>query len=83
MLRRGLDRPRLIRRKIGLVEFTKLNGDAILVNPYQIEAIELIPESKIIMLNGRFHIVKEGKEEIIERITRYRQKICSIINLEV
>lgn len=58
-----------------VVEFKKLNGEVILINPFQIEAVELIPESKVIMMNGRFHIVMEDKEEIIQRITRYRKEI--------
>ncbi|MBC5689342.1 flagellar FlbD family protein [Mediterraneibacter sp. NSJ-55] len=66
-----------------MVEFTKLNGSSILINPFQIEYVELIPDSKIIMMNGRFHIVKEGKEEIIERITQYRKEICRMADLEV
>lgn len=60
-----------------MIEFTKLNGDTILINPFQIECVEVIPESKIIMMNGRFHIIKEQKDEIIDRITRYRKEICT------
>ncbi len=66
-----------------MVEFTKLNGSIILINPFQIEYVELIPESKIIMMNGRFHIVKENEDEIIQRITQYRRSICGKADLEV
>ena len=37
--------------------------------------IETIPESKVIMMNGRFHIVKESVEEIIEKTIEYNSKI--------
>lgn len=65
-----------------MVEFTKLNGSIILINPFQIEYVELIPESKIIMMNGHFHIVKEAEDEIIRRITQYRRTVCMKADLE-
>lgn len=65
-----------------MVEFKKLNGEVILINPFQIEAVEVIPDSKIIMMNGRFHIVMEKKEEIIEKITKYRKEIYGTMNSE-
>lgn len=51
-----------------MIELTKLNGEPILINVYQIEYIELIPEAKIMMMNGKFHLVKEDKDEIRERV---------------
>lgn len=54
-----------------LIELTKLNKETILINPLQIEFVEIIPESKITMMNGKFHIVSESKEEIIERVTEF------------
>lgn len=65
-----------------MVEFKKLNGEVILINPFQIEAVEVIPDSKIIMMNGKFHIVMEKKEEIIEKITKYRKEIYGTMNSE-
>ncbi len=54
-----------------MIELTKLNGEPILINVYQIEYIELIPEAKIMMMNGKFHLVKEGKDEIRERVIEF------------
>lgn len=51
-----------------MIELTKINGEPILINPTQIESIELIPEAKIMMMNGRFHLVKEDKDEIKLRV---------------
>lgn len=39
-----------------------------LINSRQIEYIELIPESKIIMMNGKYHIVREDKDDIIKKV---------------
>lgn len=58
-----------------MIELTKINGDPILVNPDQVEYIEIIPESKIVMMNGRFHIVSENKDIIMEKIITYNTTI--------
>lgn len=65
-----------------MIEFTKLNDETILINPFQIECIELIPESKVIMMNGRFHIIKEEKEEIMQKILSYRRQIIAVTDSE-
>ncbi len=58
-----------------MIVLTKLNNQQILLNCAQIEAVELIPESKIIMMNGKFYIVKESAEEIIKKTIEYNGKI--------
>ena len=58
-----------------MIFLTKLNGEQILINSLQIESIDLIPEAKVIMMNGRFYIVKESAEEIIEKTIEYNGKI--------
>lgn len=58
-----------------MIFLTKLNGEQILINSLQIESIDLIPESKVIMMNGRFYIVKESAEEIIQKTIEYNGKI--------
>ena len=58
-----------------MIMLTKINEEKIVLNSAQIEGIELIPESKIIMMNGKFYIVKESAEEIIEKTIEYNGKI--------
>lgn len=65
-----------------MIELTKLNGEPILINAVQIEYIELIPESKIIMMNGKYHIVSEDKDEIMRRIIVLNQNIHCLGNRE-
>lgn len=62
---------------------TKLNGSPVAVNSSQIEYIDLIPESKITMMNGKYHIVQETQEEIIEKIVQFNQKIFNGLRVEV
>ena len=58
-----------------MITLTKVNNERIVLNSRQIELIETIPDSKVIMMNGRFHIVKESVEEIIEKTIEYNSKI--------
>lgn len=58
-----------------MITLTKVNNERIVLNSRQIELIETIPESKVIMMNGRFHIVKESVEEIIEKTIEYNSRI--------
>lgn len=58
-----------------MIMLTKLNNEKIVLNSSQIESIELIPESKIIMMNGKFYIVKESAEDIIKKTIEYNGKI--------
>lgn len=58
-----------------MIIVTKLNDEKIVVNSSQIETIELIPESKIVMMNGKFCIVKESAEEIIEKTIEYNANV--------
>ena len=60
-----------------MIMLTKLNDNKIVLNCDQIESVELIPESKVIMMNGKFFIVKESAEEIIEKTIAYNEKIHS------
>ena len=58
-----------------MIMLTKLNDTRIVLNCDHIESIELIPESKVLMTNGKFYIVKEKAEEIIEKTIEYNGKI--------
>lgn len=58
-----------------MIEFQKLNGEPILINPYQIEYIEVMPESRVVMMNGKFHIVSESRQQIKDAIEAYFTRI--------
>ena len=46
-----------------MIVLTKRNHEKFLVNHLQIEYIESIPESKIVMMNHDFYLVRESTEE--------------------
>ena len=46
-----------------MIVLTKRNHEKFLVNHRQIECIEMIPETKITMMNRDYYIVRETPEE--------------------
>ena len=61
-----------------MIRLTKLNREPFLLNHMQIETIELIPETKIIMMNHDYYLVKDTVEEIIQKIADYNAKVQDI-----
>ena len=49
-----------------------------MLNHQQIQCIEMIPESKVVMMNRDYFIVKESPEQIIRRITEYNAKVQDV-----
>ena len=61
-----------------MILLTKRNHEKFLVNHLQIECIESIPESKIVMMNHDYYLVRESTEEIINKIAAYNAKVADI-----
>ena len=61
-----------------MIVLTKRNHEKFLVNHLQIEYIETIPESKIVMMNHDYYLVRESVEEIIEKIAAYNAKVMDV-----
>ena len=61
-----------------MIVLTKRNHEKFLVNHLQIEYIETIPESKIVMMNHDYYLVRESVEEIIDKIAKYNAKVMDI-----
>jgi flagellar protein FlbD len=49
------------------------------LNPHQIECIEIRPDTTLVMLSGRNHIVREEADTVIERIDEYRRRLSPYI----
>lgn len=60
-----------------MIKLTKLNNDVIVINCQQIQSIEVIPESKIVLMNKEFFVVKESTDEIIDKIIEFDAKLAS------
>jgi len=65
-----------------MVEVTGLNNDKFLINSNLIEKIEFIPETKITLTTGEYYLIREDKEEIVDRIIKYNRKIFIGITTE-
>ena len=61
-----------------MIVLTKRNNERFLVNHNHIESIEMIPESKIVMMNRDYFIVKESPEDIIKKIQEYNAKVQDV-----
>ena len=70
--------------KIGghMIEVVGINGETFLINATLIEKIEFIPETKITLTTGKYYLVKDKKEEVIDKIIKYNQKIIRGVTAE-
>lgn len=58
-----------------MIKLTQLNNIEFVVNCRQIETIQSIPESKVILQNKTFYIVKETPDEIISKVVEFYSEI--------
>jgi flagellar protein FlbD len=65
-----------------MVEVIGINGESFLINTSLIEKIEFIPETKITLTTGKYYLVKDTRDEIINKIIKYNQKIIRGISAE-
>ena len=65
-----------------MVKVTRLNGKEYYLNPHQIESIEVRPDTTLFMLSGKYVVVLEKVEDIIDRIVEYRRRIGGFKNEE-
>ncbi len=60
-----------------MIHVTKLNGTDMVLNADLIEFVESTPDTLISLTTGRKIMVKEGLEEIVDRVIGYRRKSSS------
>ncbi|MDR2552760.1 MAG: flagellar FlbD family protein [Treponema sp.] len=65
-----------------MIKVTRLNGKEYYINPHQIESIEVHPDTTLLMLSGKYVVVRENVEEVIDRIVEYRRRIGAFKNEE-
>ena len=68
----------IYKEELSMIMLTKTSGERFLVNHLQIECIELIPETKIVMMNRDFYLVLESVQDITARIADYNAKVQDI-----
>ena len=58
-----------------MIQVTRINNQAIILNSDLIEQIEMVPDTTIALTNGQRLFVQETAEEIVARIVEFRQRI--------
>ena len=58
-----------------MIKVTRLDGMEYHLNPHQIECIEIRPDTALVMLSGKTHIVREEADTVIKRIDEYRRRL--------
>jgi len=58
-----------------MIKLTRFNGDIFVLNDDLIEVIEETPDTIIKLSNDKRVVVKEGVDEVIEKIIKYKRKI--------
>ena len=64
-----------------MIVLTKVSKDRFLLNHNQIECIETIPETRVVMMNHDYYLVLESVEEIVNKIAEYNAKVLDIRRL--
>ena len=54
-----------------MIKLVGLDGSVFYLNYFQILCIELIPETKVLLCNGRYYLVKDSIESIQEQIRSF------------
>jgi flagellar protein FlbD len=58
-----------------MIKLTRFNGNIFVLNDELIEIMEETPDTVIKLSNNKKIVVKEGVDEVIEKIIKYRRKI--------
>jgi flagellar protein FlbD len=62
-----------------MIRVTRLDGTEYYVNPHQIECIEVRPDTTLMMMSGKAHIVREEVDTVLEKIIAYRNLLSPYI----
>ena len=62
-----------------MLEVTRLNGKKVVINCDLIEYIDANPDTTISLTTGNKFVVKEGLNEVVNRIVRYKKEVFSNI----
>ena len=63
-----------------MIRLTKLNGEEIFLNYFQVVYIRRIPEKKIKLANGDFYLVRDSVESIIRQVQDFLGNCLSFQN---
>jgi len=65
-----------------MIKVSRLDGTEYYINPHQIECIEVRPDTTLLMLSGKTHIVREEADDVLGRIEIYRKRLSPSVKQE-
>ena len=60
-----------------MIELTRLNGSALVINSDLIKCAESSPDTMLTLIHGEKIVVREPCSEVIERVIAYRARLLS------
>jgi len=57
-----------------MIELTRLNGEAFVLNAELIETIVASPDTVVTLVNGHRYVVKESVDAVTEKVIQYKRK---------
>ena len=58
-----------------MIEVTSLSGNVFYLNNDLIYKIEALPDTTIVLIDGKSLVVREDMEDLVEKIVAYKRKI--------
>jgi flagellar protein FlbD len=58
-----------------MIRLTGMNGKEFVLNDEQIEKIDEVPETVIMLINGNKYIVEESSDEVIDKVINFKKQI--------
>jgi flagellar protein FlbD len=62
-----------------MIELTRLNGHAMVLNSDLIKTAEASPDTMLTLINGEKLIVREEIGEVVERVLAYRARLLGVV----
>ncbi|MBI4214321.1 MAG: flagellar FlbD family protein [Chloroflexi bacterium] len=66
-----------------MIYVTRMDGKALLINPELLEMAEATPDTVLTFTNGKKMVVKEGLDELRDRVIGYRRAILWLVREEI
>jgi len=60
-----------------MIQLTRLNNSALVVNSDLIKFVEQAPDTVITLLNGEKILVRESAAEVMARVVQFRQRVLA------
>jgi uncharacterized protein YlzI (FlbEa/FlbD family) len=58
-----------------MIQLTRLNNSALMVNSDLIKFVEQAPDTVITLVNGEKILVRESSDEVVQRVVSFRQAV--------